>query len=159
MAIDEVEDVCESEEGGGIDSVDDTDGVGGTGGIETAGSKLRFERISRGLTQKELGKMLGVSLQQVQKYESGKSGVDIDKLSKVCKIFDLPAGHFFEKVSRKLVVSEQKSVKKVKDKVDASEGSNSTKEGLLLLKYFSQIENDAIKAKVLNIVKSFACKK
>lgn len=54
------------------------------------GSIIRRQRKLRGLTQKQLGQYLGVSFQQVQKYEKGVSKVNIERLQAIANILDLP---------------------------------------------------------------------
>ncbi len=58
------------------------------------GRKIREARQLRGLTQTELGKALGVSYQQVQKNEMGKSRVSAERLEALCKVLDMPLSYF-----------------------------------------------------------------
>ncbi len=48
--------------------------------FRTIGRNLRAMRLQRGLTQKNIGDMLGVSFQQIQKYETGKNKLPIENL-------------------------------------------------------------------------------
>jgi len=58
------------------------------------GRKIREARQLRGLTQTELGRALGVSYQQVQKNETGKSRVSAERLDALCKILKTPLSFF-----------------------------------------------------------------
>ena len=60
------------------------------------GRKLREARQMRGLTQTALGQAIGVSYQQVQKNESGKSRISAERLDRICKFLDLPLGYFLD---------------------------------------------------------------
>jgi transcriptional regulator with XRE-family HTH domain len=51
------------------------------------GRRVRVERIARGLSQTELGDRIGVTFQQVQKYESGANRISIGRLTKVGRLF------------------------------------------------------------------------
>jgi transcriptional regulator with XRE-family HTH domain len=64
---------------------------------EHVGSKLRQFRLLADVTQKELGDALGVSFQQVQKYEVGSNRVSASKLYEIAKFLDVPVSAFFPK--------------------------------------------------------------
>ena len=51
------------------------------------GLRLKEIRISKKISQKELGNILGVSFQQIQKYESGENKLSIGKYLQICKYF------------------------------------------------------------------------
>jgi len=58
------------------------------------GRKIRDARQLRGLTQTQLGEALGVSYQQVQKNENGKSRVTAERLESICNILDMSLSYF-----------------------------------------------------------------
>jgi len=58
------------------------------------GNRLRWLREIRGIKQTELAVKLGVSFQQIQKYEKGINRISIEKLLKISDIFDTDI-HFF----------------------------------------------------------------
>ena len=60
------------------------------------GRKLKEARQFRGLTQSELGKQLGVSYQQIQKNESGKSRITAERLQLLGKILKMPLTYFLD---------------------------------------------------------------
>ena len=60
------------------------------------GRRLREARLARGLSQGALGKKLGVTFQQVQKYESGANRIGGSRLWDISGILDVPVGYFFE---------------------------------------------------------------
>jgi transcriptional regulator with XRE-family HTH domain len=51
------------------------------------GRRVRVERIARGLSQTELGNRIGVTFQQVQKYESGANRISIGRLTRIGRLF------------------------------------------------------------------------
>jgi len=61
------------------------------------GRRIREARQLRGLTQTQLGKALGVSYQQVQKNETGKSRISAQRLDDLCKILKMPLTFFLGK--------------------------------------------------------------
>ena len=54
------------------------------------GQRIRIQRNALGLSQTELADHLGVTFQQVQKYENGKNRVGIGRLTKIAKVLRLP---------------------------------------------------------------------
>jgi transcriptional regulator with XRE-family HTH domain len=59
-------------------------------------SKIRAARIEAGMSQEELGKHLGVTFQQVQKYEKGVNRITPDRLQLIAEKFGRPINYFFE---------------------------------------------------------------
>lgn len=60
------------------------------------GSRLRLRRRGRGLSQQRLAQLLGVTFQQVQKYERGTNRLAASTLYEVAKALETPVGFFFE---------------------------------------------------------------
>ena len=59
------------------------------------GHRIRIERLSRGLSQTALATQLGVTFQQVQKYEKGVNRVGAGRLTKIAEVLGVPVGSFF----------------------------------------------------------------
>jgi transcriptional regulator with XRE-family HTH domain len=55
------------------------------------GQCIRQTRKSMGMSQMELGKRIGVSYQQIQKYENGKSHASVERLRQIANALDMPA--------------------------------------------------------------------
>ena len=62
------------------------------------GHNLRIHRLRRGLSQTELADQLGVTFQQVQKYERGTNRIGSGRLFRIGEFFDLPVEQFFDGV-------------------------------------------------------------
>lgn len=60
------------------------------------GRKVRDARVAKGMSQTELGNLLGVSFQQVQKYEKGTNRLGASRLWATAIALDLPIPYFFE---------------------------------------------------------------
>ena len=58
------------------------------------GKRLRALRKARGLTQQELGELLGVSTSAVGMYEQGRRAPDHRTLAELCRLFQVPADYF-----------------------------------------------------------------
>ncbi|WP_185913431.1 helix-turn-helix domain-containing protein [Bartonella massiliensis] len=59
------------------------------------GKRIRFRRIAMGLSQKELGSFLGVSFQQIQKYEKGINRVGAGRLLEIAQKLQTPMSFFY----------------------------------------------------------------
>lgn len=60
------------------------------------GKRLRLRRVERNMSQQELGDALGVSFQQVQKYEKGVNRVGAARLQQICNALDVPVTFFYD---------------------------------------------------------------
>jgi len=60
------------------------------------GYRLRRARMERGLTQTELGALLGLTFQQIQKYENGQNRLSCSMMVMICRALELPATYFFD---------------------------------------------------------------
>lgn len=59
------------------------------------GQNIRAHRLSSGLTQTELGRAIGISFQQVQKYEDGRNRISASRLYHVAEALGVPLATFF----------------------------------------------------------------
>jgi len=59
------------------------------------GQRIRIQRLTAGLSQTELAEELGVTFQQVQKYEKGVNRVGAGRLTKIAEVLGSPVSYFF----------------------------------------------------------------
>jgi transcriptional regulator with XRE-family HTH domain len=69
------------------------------------GAKVRMFRIDRGMSQPALAGRVGVSLQQIQKYEKGANRIGANRLSQIAFVLGISVGAFFESSQEKIVVA------------------------------------------------------
>ncbi|WP_375633376.1 MULTISPECIES: helix-turn-helix domain-containing protein [unclassified Bartonella] len=65
------------------------------------GKRIRQRRIAMSLSQKELGSYLGVSFQQIQKYEKGFNRVSVGYLLKIAQKLEVPVNFFYADIATK----------------------------------------------------------
>lgn len=92
----------------------------------------------RGLTQTQLGERLGISFQQVQKYEKGTNRIGSSRLWDMCNILDVPVSFYFEGLSEKTPEDEKIS-----------------RRALQLAKELDLIEDDEVKTNFLHLLKAY----
>lgn len=66
------------------------------------GQRVRARRKMLGLSQTQLGQELGVTFQQVQKYERGTNRIGSSRLFRMSSTLDVPIGYFFEGAETKM---------------------------------------------------------
>ncbi|UNE53905.1 helix-turn-helix domain-containing protein [Bartonella machadoae] len=98
------------------------------------GKKIRLRREMMGISQKQLGNQLGITFQQIQKYETGLNRVGAGRLQEIANILDVPITFFYTEISTKESVS-----------YPIDEGISS-KEEYLLLKSFRMLKTKKQKA-------------
>ena len=59
------------------------------------GRRVRTQRLAKGLSQTELGERIGVTFQQVQKYEKGTNRIGAGRLSRIAQALEVPVAYFF----------------------------------------------------------------
>ncbi|MFQ5566905.1 MAG: helix-turn-helix domain-containing protein [Paracoccaceae bacterium] len=60
------------------------------------GQRIRQRRCMAGMTQQQLGDMVGIRFQQIQKYESGTNRISASRMWDIAAIMDVPVSFFFE---------------------------------------------------------------
>ncbi len=63
------------------------------------GSRIRMRRSLLGMTQQRLAEVLGITFQQVQKYENGRNRVSASRLQHIASVFGVDVGFFYEEIS------------------------------------------------------------
>lgn len=65
------------------------------------GSRVRLRRTLLGLSQERLGEAVGLTFQQIQKYERGANRIGASRLFEFSRILDVPVSFFFDDMSEK----------------------------------------------------------
>jgi transcriptional regulator with XRE-family HTH domain len=60
------------------------------------GQRIKIQRLAAGMSQTELGERIGVTFQQVQKYEKGANRVGAGRLTQIARVLSVPVNTFFE---------------------------------------------------------------
>ena len=119
------------------------------------GSRVRMRRVLIGMSQERLGGALGLTFQQVQKYEKGSNRIGASRLQQIAGVLNVPPAFFFEEMPT--VEGGAPS-----DASFAEEGATfivdflSTSEGLLLNKAFVRIKEARVRKKIIDLVTALA---
>ena len=110
---------------------------------------MRARREMCGMPQKELAKQLGISFQQVQKYESGANRISASKLWQLCDVLDVVPGYFFEGLSGARARTGQGDSASENDAT-----SRSARQVLDLNQAFQKIPDSRVRRQVVQLVKT-----
>ncbi len=107
-----------------------------------------------GMSQEKLGDSLGITFQQIQKYEKGTNRVGASRLQNISSILNVPVSFFFEDApgdpsTGQPGMSEASSSNYVVDFLSSSEG-------LQLNRAFVKIEDPKVRRKLVDLVKALA---
>jgi transcriptional regulator with XRE-family HTH domain len=117
------------------------------------GMKLRARRTKLGMSQSTLAEGLGLTFQQVQKYEKGANRIGAGRLQHIAQILQVPVESFFEGLPHergpRRTADDAASVQYVTDYL-------ATADGLQLTKAFMQIPNAKLRRSIVNLVEQIA---
>jgi transcriptional regulator with XRE-family HTH domain len=123
------------------------------------GSRLKLRRTMMGMTQEKLGDALGVTFQQVQKYEKGANRIGASRLQEIAKILDVPVSFFFE--DAKQAIETPAAMGRMEygfaeeiTAFDVPRGASS--EAHALAKAFTRIADARIRRRVIDLVETLA---
>ena len=117
------------------------------------GSRVRMRRRMLAISQEKLGHALGLTFQQVQKYEKGTNRIGASRLEQIARILQVPVGFFFEVVSDASVTGEPDERTRLLDEINQF---ISSPEGLRLVQAFLRIENPDVRRRVVALVQEIA---
>jgi transcriptional regulator with XRE-family HTH domain len=117
------------------------------------GSRVRMRRIMLGMSQEKLGEALGLTFQQVQKYEKGTNRVGASRLQQISEILQVPVSFLFDGGPSGAANTD-----------NFSEGSSpayvsdflATSEGLALTRAFTRITDAKMRRSIVDLVEQIA---
>jgi transcriptional regulator with XRE-family HTH domain len=119
------------------------------------GSRVRMRRMMLAMSQEKLGDALGLTFQQVQKYEKGTNRIGASRLQQISHILQVPVSFFFDGapiiagMPRAEGVSEAPSPAYVSDFL-------ATSDGLALTKAFMRIDDTKLRRRIVDLVEQIA---
>lgn len=114
------------------------------------GQRVRSRRLEIGMSQERLAELLGVTFQQVQKYEKGVNRIAASRLHDISNALDMPVSRFFEGMAS---VRSQGVAEGGRDYV---EDVLATPEGAQLMTLFASIQNPRVRRRVVELVRALA---
>ena len=100
------------------------------------GERVRARRLLCGMSQEAFANKLGVTFQQVQKYERGANRISASRLYKISRILNVPVSYFFEDVGQSPLPGTLR------------------REGLELIRAFNKIKKRRVRKQILTLLNS-----
>jgi transcriptional regulator with XRE-family HTH domain len=117
------------------------------------GSRVRMRRMMLGMSQEKLGDSLGLTFQQVQKYEKGTNRIGASRLQQISNILQVPVSFFFEGAPNSAPaqggLGEAPSPAYVSDFL-------ATSDGLSLTRAFTRIKDAKLRRRIVDLVEQIA---
>lgn len=118
------------------------------------GGRIRMRRNMLGMSQEKLGESLGITFQQIQKYEKGTNRVGASRLQAIASILEVPPAFFFENAPTDEYtpiggLSEDTSMTSVMEFCSSAEG-------IQLNRAFVKIGDPKVRRRILELVKSLS---
>jgi transcriptional regulator with XRE-family HTH domain len=117
------------------------------------GSRVRMRRIMLAMSQEKLGAALGLTFQQVQKYEKGANRIGASRLQQISQILQVPVAFFFEGAPNASAPHDSSgsalSMAQIDDFISDSDG-------LKLIRAFMRIDNAALRRTIVMLVQEIA---
>jgi len=116
------------------------------------GSRVRMRRMMIGMSQEKLGEKLGITFQQIQKYEKGTNRVGASRLQQIATVLQVPPAFFFEGAPIPMAgagggFSDAASPAYVSDFL-------ATSDGLALTKAFMRIKDPKVRRRIVDLVEA-----
>lgn len=122
------------------------------------GLKLKEARLKRGLSQERLAEEMGITFQQIQKYEKGLNRIGASRLWDLAQVLGEPIEYFYKDMNKN---TQDQSPRKIHLLRDSSGGYHLdnltlTPEDLELLLYFKRIQNPQIAKNIIHLIQSLS---
>ena len=117
------------------------------------GSRVRMRRMMMGMSQEKLGEAIGLTFQQVQKYEKGTNRIGASRLQQISQTLQVPVAFFFEGAPLPVGVAE------VNGQVPSPSYVSdflATSDGLALTKAFMRISDSKLRRRIVDLVEQIA---
>ena len=118
---------------------------------EHVGNRMRTRRILVGMSQEKLGEKLGLTFQQIQKYERATNRISASRLYEIARILGVQVSFFFEGLE-----PEGEGSGLTEDSASYSTDMITTAEGIRLNRDFNRIANSGTQKSLLQLVNALA---
>ena len=122
------------------------------------GSRVRVRRLGLGMSQTKLGQAIGVTFQQVQKYESGANRVGASNLYKMAKALGVDVGFFYDGMPQGAAKGKGKGIRgrPARAAVEIAGDPTRSREIITLMHNYARIAHPRLQKRVFELVKSMA---
>lgn len=119
------------------------------------GSRVRLRRMMLGMSQEKLGERLGITFQQIQKYEKGSNRIGASRLQHIASVLTVPVSFFFENAPGHVGTAAHNGHGDSQSTFDMV-GFLSSSEGLQLNRAFVRIGDPKLRRRIVELVRAIA---
>lgn len=122
------------------------------------GSRVRLRRTLLGLSQEKLGDAVGLTFQQIQKYERGANRIGASRLFQLSRILDVQISFFFEDIPAVLRTTEGQVAQglRERDQKTLEPDPLARRETLELVRAYYRIRDPRVRKRLFELTKSLA---
>ena len=123
------------------------------------GARVRLRRTLLGMSQEKLGEAIGLTFQQVQKYERGANRIGASRLFDLSRVLDVPITFFFEEMSSETSAQSPRMMVSglVEEPIESREADPMTKrETLELVRAYYRIVDPQVRKRIFELTKALA---
>ena len=126
------------------------------------GARVRLRRTLLGLSQEKLGEALGLTFQQVQKYERGVNRIGASRLFDLARVLDVPIGFFFDDMPDSVGsgtgggLAARRSLGLAETQEGFEDDTLHRRETLELVRAYYRITDASVRKRVFELIKSLA---
>lgn len=117
------------------------------------GTRVRMRRMMVGMSQEKLGEALGITFQQIQKYEKGTNRISASRLQQTSRVLGVPIDFFYEGAPQ---FDSEAAGGFEESASPAYMAELTTNDGLNLLKAFASIKSARVRRRVVELVRALA---
>jgi transcriptional regulator with XRE-family HTH domain len=118
------------------------------------GGRVRLRRTLLGMSQEKLALGLGLTFQQIQKYERGANRIGSSRLFTLSKILDVPVGFFFDDMTEEAATGGGATLPASPLEDPSGPNTLTKRETLELVRAYYRIPDDRLRRKVFELVKA-----
>ncbi len=122
------------------------------------GLRVRQRRALLGMTQTDLAKAVGLTFQQVQKYERGFNRVSASRLFEFASVLDVPVSHFFDEMATETSSGKRKRGRPKTKQIDKDPAFSTKRETLELVRAYYKIKRADLRKNVSDLIGALAQK-
>lgn len=108
------------------------------------------------MSQTDLGKAVGLTFQQVQKYERGFNRISSSRLFEFAKVLDVPVEHFFDGMDATPVIAKRKPGRARAPEKSTDSDLNTKRETLELVRAYYKIRSKSLREKTRELIQALA---
>lgn len=120
------------------------------------GKRLRLRRTLLGLSQEKLGEAVGLTFQQVQKYERGTNRIGASRLYELSRVLGVSVNYFFEEMPEDVASPETPAGGLEESAAEFTSGTGVKRETLELVRIYNNVQDPEMRRHILSLVRTIA---